>query len=80
MKFLIDFEAQRAQLVKTHKFAESLVKQKTNRSVIQISNPEQEKLKWIKKTLIIELLRSVAKKVGSPSVNKDMKDSLISTY
>lgn len=34
MKFLLDFEAQRAALAKTHKFAESMVKQKTNRSVI----------------------------------------------
>ena len=45
--------------------------------MIQISNPEAEKLKWIKKTLIIELLRAIVKKVGSPQINKDLKDSLI---
>jgi len=30
--------------------------------------------------LIIELLRSIIKKVGSPSINIDIKDSLITTY
>lgn len=74
MKFLNDFEKQKTQLEKSHKFAESMLKKSAGKSVVQISNPEQEKLKWIKKSLIIELLRSIIKKVASPSINRDMKD------
>ncbi len=37
-------------------------------------------MKWIKRSLIIELLKNVILKVGSSVINQNLKNSVIGTY
>lgn len=81
MKFLIDFEKQKKQLMKTHQLEDNKIKTGRGNSYIrQISNPEDQKMKWIQKTLVIHLLKNIIERVGSIHINNLLKPELIKTY
>ena len=81
MKFLINFEKQKKDLMKTHQLEGD--KFKTGRGpthIRQISNPEDQKMKWIQKTLFITMLKNVIERIGSIHLNNLLKPEIIKTY
>lgn len=81
MKFLVDFEKQKKDLMQTHKLEGSkLMSGKGMNFIRQISNPEDQKMKWIQKTLFIELLKKVITRIGSIHLNNILKPEIIKTY
>ena len=53
---------------------------KGHKFIKQIANPEDQKTKWIHKTLFIELLKNVVMKIGSIFLNGILKPEIINTY
>ena len=81
MKFLFDFEKQNKDLAKTHQLEGNKLKSgKGNNFIRQISNPEDQKMKWIQKTLFIELLKKVIERIGSVHLNNLLKPEIIKTF
>ena len=81
MKFLTNFEKQKKDLAKTHKLAGDKMKTgKGHNFIRQITNPEDQKMKWIQKTLFIELLKNVITRIGSIFLNAILKPEIIKTY
>jgi len=79
MKFLVNFEKQKVDLMKTHQVEGNKLKAGKN-YVRQISNPEDQKMKWIQKTLFIELLKKIITRIGSIHLNNILKPEVIGTY
>jgi len=81
MKFLINFEKQKTSLEKTHQLEGDKLKTGRGMSYIrQISNPEDQKMKWIQKTLFINFLKNVIERIGSSHINNMLKPLIIKTY
>ena len=80
MKFLINFEKQKKGLVKSHKLEGDKLKNGRGNSVKQISNPEDQKMKWIQKTLYIHLLKNIIENIGSIHLNAMLKTEILKTY
>ena len=53
---------------------------KGNNFIKQITNPEDQKMKWIQKTLFIELLKNIIMRIGSIFLNGILKPEIIKTY
>ena len=43
------------------------------------ADPEDTKLRYIKKSLIIDFLRKIVTQVGNPAVSNDLKNNLVKT-
>jgi Cu2+-containing amine oxidase len=68
-------------LLKTHQLEGDKMKTgRGNNYIRQISNPEDQKMKWIQKTLFINLLKNVIEKIGSIHLNNLLKPEIIKTY
>ena len=81
MRFLSDYEKQTKDLAKTHQVEGNKLKAgKGNNFIRQISNPEDQKMKWIQKTLFIELLKKIIERIGSIYLNNLLKPEIIKTY
>lgn len=81
MKFLLSFEKQKKDLMKTHQVEGDKLKTGRGNSYIrQISNPEDQKMKWIQKTLLIHLLKNIIERIGSIHLNNLLKPEIIRTY
>ena len=81
MRFLLDYEKQTKDLAKTHQVEGNKLKAgKGNNFIRQISNPEDQKMKWIQKTLFIELLKKIIERIGSIYLNNLLKPEIIKTY
>ena len=80
MKFLINYEKQKKDLMKTHRLEGDKLKTGRGNSVKQISNPEDQKMKWIQKTLFINLLKNVIENIGSIHLNGMLRPEIIKTY
>jgi hypothetical protein len=80
MKFIVNFEKQKKDLAKTHRLEGDNFKTGKGNSIRQISNPEDQKMKWIQKTLFITLLKNVIEKIGSIHLNGMLKPEIVRTY
>jgi hypothetical protein len=80
MKFISNFEKQKIDLAKTHRLEGDKLKTGKGNSIRQISNPEDQKMKWIQKTLFINLLKNVIENIGSIHLNGMLKPEIVKTY
>ena len=81
MKFLINFEKQKKDIMKTHRVEGDKMKSgRGDNHIKQISNPEDQKMKWIQKNTFIDLLKNVIERIGSIHLNKLLKPEIIQTY
>ena len=89
MNVLLDYDRQSRDLERTQKNLNDSIskmqKGKTTKKgrdqmfVEQIADPEDVKIRYIKKNLIIDFLRKIVTQVGNPIVNNDLKNSLVKT-
>lgn len=80
MRFLVNFEKQKKTLNKTHRIENDKMNAGRGNSVKQISNPEDQKMKWIQKRLYIHLFKNVIENIGSIHLNPMFKNEILKTY
>jgi hypothetical protein len=65
---------------KTHLMEETKMKTGRGNNIKQINDPEAQKMKWIQKTLLIDLLKNIITRIGSIHLNNILKPEIIKTY